>query len=254
MNGIRWQSVAQCFLMACLVNAPAHAQQAQAAGKPSSPQAETKAPPAAPSGTRDQPKIRFKPPTGIGAASNAVAGGTRGNARELVLFVAAPNQLGLTATGRPDLYWYVSRALSVAPDFMLVEVGGTQPLVERKLSLPTGAGFQRISLSELGVELQEGREYLWQISLGSGSPAGNMLDASGRIRRLAAPADLAGRVAGNDALMAAAAYADAGYWYDAVMRLRDNAGRSGGFSEPEISLFDSAGLGQLIRRATDSSN
>lgn len=252
----QWMALA--IIVASQSMAGAQARQASTPAKPGSTAtpADAKAAQPAAAAAGQPPKIRFKPPAGIGSASNAVAGGTRGATRELVIFVAAPSQVGLTASAQPDLYWYVSRPLTLAPEFMLVEVGGTQALVERKLTLPTTAGFQRIALKDLGVELQEGREYMWQISLGSNARGGSggLIDASGRVRRQALPAELAGKVAAEDTLAAAAVYAESGYWYDAVMRLRDKAGRTGGFSEPEIGLFESAGLGQLIRRATDSGN
>lgn len=203
----------------------------------------------------EAPKIRFRPPAGIGAATGTVTGGTRGGSRELVLFLAAPYQVGLSASTQPDLYWYVSRPLAAPPEFTLVEANGTQALIERTLAVPLTAGFQRISLRELGIHLQEGREYLWQISLGSSVDrvVGHSLDASGLLRCVAPATTLSARIAAANNFSAAALYAEAGYWYDAVMRLRDSAGRSGGFSEPELGLFESAGLGQLMRRATEGS-
>lgn len=206
------------------------------------------------------PQVRFKPPAGIGAAGKTLAGATRGNVREWVMFVAAPAGPGLSAQAQPILYWYVSRVPGTAPSFMIVESGGEKPLAEVQLPSPQAPGFQSIDFKALGLSLEEGKEYVWQVSLearppGAGS-AGRVIDALGRIQWQKPGAGLSRWISGGDEIEGAAALAEAGYWYDASARLRAVASRRPGtlpssFIEAEVSLYESAGLGHLVRLSAE---
>jgi len=165
----------------------------------------------------------------VGKPRGRIGGGRRGAmgaAAELQALV--PDHVGQTASAHPSLYWYLAEpAGEVAFELTLIDSTSIDPLVDLRLDRPTRAGLQRVSLAELGVELEPGTEYQWSVAAVP-DPEDHSKDvvASGWIERVAAPEDMPARLraAGPDG--AASVYGAAGLWYEtldaACERVRQN--------------------------------
>jgi hypothetical protein len=160
----------------------------------------------------------YKPPSGLGApsAGRRVGGGTRGTNKSVpILSVLAPGHTGLTVREQPDLYWFASDVVTNPVELTLTLEKGDTPLLEKRLSVPTKAGIQRVRLSDYGVKLIPGERYNWSIAL--------VLDPKRRSKDIIATGAIE-RVERADINPAAAPTTDAfyrfaadGLWYDAVM-------------------------------------
>lgn len=191
-------------------------------------------------GTASAAAVEYRPPT-RGAPRVRVGGSTRTMARALSLAVIAPDHAGLAATEQPELYWYISRPVEAPLEFTLVAVDATDALVETAIPPVSEAGIQKISLADLGVKLKPGEEYQWLISFASkpGSRAKDAI-ASGRVR-VQKPGSEMGSYA---------AYAKAGYWYDAFAGLRAEMARhprDAALAQAQQSLLEQVGLGEIAR-------
>jgi Domain of Unknown Function (DUF928) len=162
--------------------------------------------------------LLYQPPRGLGApsAGRRVGGGTRGTNKSVpILSVLAPGHTGLTVREQPDLYWFASDVVTSPVELTLTLEKGDSPLLEKRLSVPTKAGIQRVRLSDYGVKLIPGERYNWSISL--------VLDPKRRSKDIIAVGAIE-RVERADINLAAAPTTDAfyrfaadGLWYDAVM-------------------------------------
>ena len=78
------------------------------------------------------------------------------------------------------------------------------------------AGIRQVKLGSYQVELQPDVRYEWVVAIVPDASNRSMdVIAKGIIKRIAPPANLLNEVANWDALDRAAAYAEAGIWYDA---------------------------------------
>jgi len=169
--------------------------------------------------------LLYQPPRGIGApsAGRRVGGGTRGTNKSVpILSVLAPDHIGLTVREQPDLYWFASDVVTTPVELTLTLEKGDTPLLEKRLSVPTKAGIQRVRLSDYGVKLIPGERYNWSISL--------VLDPKRRSKDIIAVGAIerVERADMNPAALAAAPTTDAfyrfaadGLWYDAVMAISE---------------------------------
>jgi len=166
-------------------------------------------------------RIEYAPPR-RGAPAGRIGGGTRGSeSRELSLAVVAPEQVGLSSTPSPRLYWFVSRPISSRVEVTVIEDGAMDPILERVLPPVDTAGVQSVDLAALGVALKPGREYRWFVSL-LANPNARSSDtvASGKVLWEAMPPEIRARVESATGEARAAAFAAGGYWYDAYAELR----------------------------------
>lgn len=206
-------------------------------------------------GTTTAPVVPVYRPPSRGAPQVRVGGGTRGlatgDARGLNVAVIAPDHTGLAATAQPDLFWFVSRPVASPVEFVLTDVDAVDPLVEKQLPPPSRAGIQRISLADLGATLLPGKEYQWSVSLVKDAKARSQdTMAAGKVKWVAPPAALQARVAGVPADRAYATFADAGYWYDAISRLRGRLAADPANAEliaVQASFLDQVGLVDVAR-------
>ena len=167
--------------------------------------------------------LLYQPPRGLGApsAGRRVGGGTRGTNKSIpILSVLAPGHTGLTVREQPDLYWFASDVVTNPVELTLTLEKGDTPLLEKRLSVPTKAGIQRVRLSDYGVKLVPGERYIWSIALVF-DPKRRSKDiiAMGAIERVER-ADM------NPEALAVAPTTDTfyqfaadGLWYDAVMAI-----------------------------------
>jgi len=182
--------------------------------------AESPAPPAATeaSPARVPIKLLYKAPAGTGNIPTRVSGGARGeNGIDSALFALVPDHLALTTQAQPSLFWFQSKPAKAKFELTVVEPKKPTPLLSLTSPDADKPGIHRIKLARYKVELQLDVTYEWSVAIIS-DPENRSKDviAKGVIKRIKPPANLAaGSEKAND-LERAAAYAQAGIWYDAL--------------------------------------
>lgn len=163
-----------------------------------------------------QPAPVYRPPHRLAPLHGLrVGGGTRaltGTVPAIVTLV--PDHRGLTSSSQPTLYWYTAGSITTPVEFTLVLEQTGDTIAEFHLPLPIGAGIHAIRLGEYGIELKEGRAYVWSVALvmDSNRRSKDIL-AVGSIERTT-PQDFAST--GLPAVESATYFAHAGLWYDAL--------------------------------------
>lgn len=169
-------------------------------------------------------RVRYQPPADVIIPRG---GGTRGTEESpiecpqsqptSVTLLAPTTHTGLTASGRPVFYWYLSRTPSVPIVFTLVEPGVSKPIIEQQIRRPR-AGINQLQMSKDLPELVPGREYQWTVTLkcNPNRPSENQI-AQGSIKHVPATPALEKQVASaRSQIGKAAIYARSAYWYDTV--------------------------------------
>ena len=208
------------------------------------------APPSATDTAKSPPPVEYRPPP-RGAPGGRIGGSTRSSARGLSLVVVAPDHTGLASSNQPELFWYISQPVQAPLEFAIYAVNAADPLADKDIAPVSEAGIQRIRLADLGVKLESGEEYQWVISFAH-RPGSRIKDAvaSGRVRVQPLPADVAASVKAAGAAGGYAAYARAGYWYDAFSGLRREMSRhpnDAALADAQASLLEQVGLTEIAR-------
>lgn len=146
------------------------------------------------------------------------------------VYVLAPETgAGTTTREQPTLYWYISEPTQRKVKLSLTPLSGTsrfpKPLVVVELNGVEKPGIQALDLSAAKgpdgapVKLEKGGRYRWAVvaSISETERAKNPY-AGCTLARVDAPPALAD-AASAGGLQAAAAYAEAGVWYDALAAL-----------------------------------
>ena len=192
----------------------------------------------------------YRPPS-RGAPQTRVGGGTRGDTRGLNVAVIAPDHTGLASTNQPDLFWFVSRPVAAPVEFVLMEVDAIDPLIEKQLPGPATAGIQRISLADLAATLQPGKEYQWSVSLVKDSNSRSQDSmAAGKIKLQSLPEASRKTLEVATPENAYLLYAEAGYWYDAISRLRSRLAqqpRNQDLISSQAAFLEQVGLPDVAR-------
>ena len=166
------------------------------------------------------------------------------------LVALTPEQTALTAMRSPTVYWYTSEVAPWPVELTVTEPRAETPLLVRRLPTPVSAGIQRISLEELGGQLEPDRDYRWYIALvrDDGRRSRDVL-AYGGVRWEMPPADLLTVVERASPGDVPAHYATAGYWYealDAAIRLAESGPYRTGAVAARDSLLAQVGLGGVV--------
>ena len=190
--------------------------------------------------------IQYAPPK-RGAPKGRIGGGTRGDGeRELTLAVVAPDHAGLSSSATPQLYWFVSRAVTGPVEASVIEDGASDAIFEGTIPAPQKAGVHMVDLEKLGVKLQPGKEYRWFVSLVRDARArSNDVVASGKVIYV----PMEGAAPSGAAADRAIAFASAGYWYDAyaVLRKGRDSRDEPRLRQLELDLLRQAGLPQVVQ-------
>jgi hypothetical protein len=163
----------------------------------------------------------YKPPT-LDAPKVRVDGRVRGTEdAALTLTVLAPESVGLTTKEQPSLYWYQSKPLNKHFELAIVEKNVIRPVLEAKFEA-SGAGVQRVRLSDYNISLAEGVEYRWSVAIVL-DPDNRSKDivASGAIKRVKPAEKLLRRLKDAPASEVPYIYADEGVWYDSLEALSE---------------------------------
>ncbi len=197
-------------------------------------------------------------PRGNRTLRHTVSGGRRGacGSSALALMPLVPGQQGaLTASAHPSLWVYVPAGMGSTARFRLTDATEAD-LDEQTIALPQEGGLVQVKLRDKGQGLTAGKAYQWYVSVtcetANGEEPRNTF-ASGWIQRVEASSAVAEATAAPDRLTAAAAYARAGIWYDAVSSVIE-ADRSGDRAAAWQALATSAGLDRSLMAINLPSN
>jgi hypothetical protein len=161
-------------------------------------------------------KLLYKPPAAAGNIPARVSGGARGDGVDTVLIALVPNHVALTTQAQPSLFWFQSKPAKAQFELTVVEPKKPKPLVSLTAPQADKAGIHRVKLAKYKVELQPDVSYEWSVAIvPDAENRSRDVIAKGVIKRINAPGDLANRVMQMGDLERAAAYAQAGVWYDA---------------------------------------
>jgi len=168
--------------------------------------------------TASAQSVVYIPPRRGAPRARVGAGGVRGSSALPTPLALAPDHVGLTISANPSLFWHIDAPPGRDVDliFTLIDDATTEPIAEISLDDPGRAGIQRLRLSQYGVQLEPEVEYTWSIALvPNARQRSNDLVSLGFIRRVARPDGVA------PGTRDAAAFAEAGIWYDALEALSD---------------------------------
>jgi len=129
----------------------------------------------------------------VGAPKNRVGGGVRGGEGEdanhlmsmPVVHVLTPESVGFTVSESPMLYYYVTDDTTL--EFEVTVNRDERTLVQMRRSEKIKAGIHAISMESLGIKLEEGADYEWNVALIPNPLQGSLdITSTGGIRRIAA--------------------------------------------------------------------
>jgi len=177
----------------------------------------------------ETPPILYIPPP-RGATKVRVGAATRGERLDVpTLDALAPDHVAYTTHAAPVLCWYLSESTETRIDIALRDEQSVEPLLELTVPRDTSPGVHELRLAEQDMTLQEGRVYLWFVSLVPDAESrSNDVIASGAIQRIAASPELVRELAGSPPRDAWRVYASHGIWYDALAELTDRIERNPG--------------------------
>lgn len=159
--------------------------------------------------------IIWKPPVD-GAPAQRVAGGVRGNVALPQPTALVPEQLGLTSSPAPSLFWHLDGAppYGVRLFFNLTDAISGDSVAEVELTRPDQGGIQRIRLAEHDIELAPERRYVWSVAVVS--------DMDERSRDRVTMGSIQRRNWPGGWNRNPTHFAALGYWYDALEMLSDS--------------------------------
>jgi len=193
----------------------------------------------------------YQPPL-RGAPGGRVGGGTRGMGEELIALLAlAPNHVALTVQEQPVLYWYLSKPAKYPVELTITIEKDTQPLLEKRIPLPSRAGIYPLRLSDFDIRLSTGIPYRWFLAL-IPDPDRRSRDivAGAIIERVETPETLRSRLLKASREEFPNIYAESGIWYDAVMavsNLIDDAPGNPVFHRQRAALLEQVGLSAVAQ-------
>ena len=176
-----------------------------------------------------------------GAPKTRIGGGVRGNDVELLampkLDVLTPEQTGYTTQASPSLYYYVSEDTQLEFEFTLNR--NEQTLFETRVTTQLEKGINQVSLKELGLKLDEGVEYEWNVAVIPDPTQGSLdVTSTGTIKRVKAEKKMANYEE----------YAENGIWYDMLEDLNgkiDGKPADNKLRKERVDLLKQVGLTEV---------
>jgi hypothetical protein len=167
-------------------------------------------------------KLLYKPPADVGNIPTRVSGGARGEGLDVSLYALAPDHVAITTKAQPSLFWFQSKPAKAKFELTLVEPKKPTPLLSLNAPEASKAGIHRIKLDKYKVELRPDVAYEWSVAIVPDAESRSKdVVAKGVIKRINPPGDLGKKLEATDGVERAAAYAQAGVWYDALDTISD---------------------------------
>ncbi len=193
-----------------------------------------------------RPAVLYVPPD-LGFPARRVGAAPRGFGRHAALQLLAPDHLGLTTQEQPTLYWYLAEPTSARIDFTIRDEPSVEPLLELQLP-PTEPGIHALRLADHGVRLRPDANYQWFVSLVL-DPERRSKDfsAGAWIRRNEVDAALRERLAAASAGREVFAYAESGFFYEAIRAASDRIAAAPAhpvLREHRAALLEQVGLSE----------
>jgi hypothetical protein len=202
--------------------------------------------PPPPRGARAVAMPVYRPPL-RGAPEGRVAGGSRSPADEMpVLYLLAPDHVGLTTKEQPVLFWFISEVKKHPLELSIIEVSTHEPIFEARLKPPRQPGIQTFRLADHGVRLRIGTLYRCFVRM-MPDPAHPSRDlvSFGDVRRVELSETLRMHLKGVPKATHVHVFAEEGLWYDALAAVSDSINTSPKetpYREQRASLLMQAGL------------
>ena len=176
-----------------------------------------------------------------GAPKTRIGGGVRGSDVALLampkLDVLTPEQTGYTTQASPSLYYYVSEDTQLEFEFTLNR--NEQTLFETRVTTYLEKGINQVSLKELGLKLDEGVEYEWNVAVIPDPTQGSLdVTSTGTIKRVKAQKKMANYEE----------YAENGIWYDMLEDLNgkiDGKPADNKLRKERVDLLKQVGLTEV---------
>ncbi|HMD62643.1 MAG TPA: DUF928 domain-containing protein [Stellaceae bacterium] len=170
----------------------------------------------------------YKPPP-RGAPGGRVGGASRGTIKVAVplprIDLLAPDgHTGLTTSATPILYFFVSRPITWPTRFTISAAAQPPPVLEVSIPTPREAGVYALRTADYHVHLEPGVLYTWSVSviLNPKAPSRDIVASASLLRTVPDPA-LEATLRTAPPSRRAAAFAQAGLWYDAVAAAAETA-------------------------------
>jgi hypothetical protein len=169
----------------------------------------------------------------------------------IALFALAPNHVALTVQEQPVLYWYLSQPPKYPVELTINIERDTQPVLEKRIPLPSQAGIFPLRLSDFDIHLSTGTQYRWFLSLVP-DPERRSKDivAGAIIERVEIPETLRSRLLKASREEISNVYAEAGMWYDALMAVSSLIDEEPGnpvFHKRRAALLEQGGLSAVAQ-------
>jgi hypothetical protein len=131
-----------------------------------------------------------------------------------------PETAGLTSMPQPSLLWYVSGSCPDKMEFRINAFKADEPLLDAHIPGPPSEGIYRINLSDYNISLKPDTEYEWflTIVLDENDRSADYF-ISGTVIYSPLTDAVSEGIKNTPADRLYAAYAEAGYWYDAIDHL-----------------------------------
>jgi hypothetical protein len=153
------------------------------------------------------------------------------------LDVLTPEQTGYTTQASPSLYYYVSEDTQLEFEFTLNR--NEQTLFETRVTTYLEKGINQVSLKELGLKLDEGVEYEWNVAVIPDPTQGSLdVTSTGTIKRVKAQKKMANYEE----------YAENGIWYDMLEDLNgkiDGKPADNKLRKERVDLLKQVGLTEV---------
>ena len=211
----------------------------------------------------DKPKVsvkngipKYKPPL-RGAPVGRIGGGTRGSSdrESFTLQVLAPNHIGNTTKEQPCLYWYISNPTNHPVELTITERKQIKPLLEKTLAIPKQGGIESVCLGDYGVKLHKNIPYRWFVTLVI-DPNHRSKDilAGGMLTVVNPSPVLTEKLKSQDKEKMLNAYAEEGFWYDAidtVSKMITTSPNNSRLHKWRASLLEQVGLVEIATHESD---
>ena len=195
-------------------------------------------------------KLTYMPAAGADLISTRVGALIRagGVDKQPLLSVVAPDHPGTTLSDQPQLYWYISEATELPVEIAIIEESSEERVYDFSIK-GAAAGFHCLDLVKEGVHLDLNKRYQYVIAVirNPGNRAKDLV-ASGFVKRVKPPAELAKRVSEAGGMERASMLLSSGVWYDGIADLMKQIDAEK--ADPRLlaardSLLKQVGLGDL---------